>query len=68
MPRNPGIVDQMVRAIIGLTLLAYFKDDFQGLGLASFLGAYLLAIALFLCCPLYGILGLSADRRLDRSA
>jgi hypothetical protein len=71
MPRNIGIVDQVIRAMLGFALLAYlFKDELymQGLGLIGFLGAYLLATALFLYCPLYGILGLSTyTRRLDRS-
>ena len=71
MPRNIGIVDQVVRAMLGLAFLAYcLKDElyFQGLGLMAFLGAYLLATALFLYCPLYGILGLSTYRQVDRSA
>lgn len=71
MPRNIGIVDQVVCAMLGLAILAYvLKDDlyFQGLGLVGFLGAYLLATALFLYCPLYGVLGLSTYGRLDRSA
>ena len=71
MPRNIGIVDQVIRAMLGLAILAYLLKDefyFQGLGLAGFVAAYLLATALFLYCPLYGILGLSTYGRLDRSA
>jgi len=71
MPRNIGIVDQVVRAMLGLAFLAYFLKDelpFQGLGVVGFLGAYLLATAIFLYCPLYGVLGLSTYKRLDRSA
>jgi Protein of unknown function (DUF2892) len=70
MPRNIGIVDQVVRAMLGLAILAYcLKDELSfGLGLVGFLGAYLLATALFLFCPLYGILGVSTYGRLDRSA
>lgn len=73
MPRNIGIVDQVVRAMLGLAFLAYFLKDephFEGLGLVGlvgFIGAYLLATALFLYCPVYGILGLSTYKRLDRS-
>lgn len=61
----------MIRAIIGLAIVAYFLKDelyFQGLGLAVFVGAHLLALALFLYCPLYGILGFSTYKPLDRSA
>jgi DUF2892 family protein len=68
MPRNIGIVDQVVRAMLGFAFLVYVLKDglyFQGLG---FLGAYLLATALFLYCPLYRVLGLSTYGRLDRSA
>jgi Protein of unknown function (DUF2892) len=71
MPRNIGIVDQVVRAMLGLAVIAYFlKDGISagGLGLAGVFGAYLLGTALFLYCPLYGVLGLSTYGRLDRSA
>lgn len=70
MPRNIGIVDQVVRAMLGLAFLAYFlkgEVHFDGLGLVGFIGGYLLATALFLYCPVYGILGLSTCKRLDRS-
>jgi hypothetical protein len=71
MPRNIGIVDQVVRAVFGLAILAYLLKDglyTNGLGVAGFVDAYLLATALFLYCPLYGVLGLSTYGRLDRSA
>jgi hypothetical protein len=71
MPRNIGIVDQVVRAMLGLAIVAYLVKEefyFEGLGLLGLLGAYLLATALFLYCPLYGILGFSTCTRMDRSA
>lgn len=71
MPRNIGIVDQVVRAMLGLAFLAYFLKGelyFGGPSLVGLIGAYLLATALFLYCPLYGILGLSTCKQLDRSA
>jgi hypothetical protein len=71
MPRNIGIIDQVVRAVLGLAILAFLLKDglyVNGLGVAGFAGAYLLATALFLYCPLYGALGLSSYGRLDRSA
>jgi len=71
MPRNIGIVDQVVRALLGLAILGYLLKDglyANGLGVAGFVGTYLLATALFLYCPLYGALGLSTRGRLDRSA
>ena len=71
MRRNIGIVDQVIRSVLGLAIIAYILKEssfLDGLGLASFLGAYLLATALFVYCPLYGALGLSSCGRLDRSA
>jgi hypothetical protein len=71
MPGNIGIVDQAVRAILGLAAIAYvFRGGpfLEGTGLIGFLGIYLLATALFVYCPLYGVLGLSTVGRLDRSA
>jgi Protein of unknown function (DUF2892) len=71
MPRNIGIVDQVVRALLGLAILAYlFKDGLytSGLGLGGLLGAYLMGTATLQYCPLYGWLGFSTYGRLDRSA
>jgi hypothetical protein len=71
MPRNIGIVDQVVRAILGLAAIAYvFRDGpfLEGMGLIGFLGIYLLSTALFVYCPLFSLLGLSTIGRLDRSA
>ena len=70
MSRNIGIIDQAVRAVLGLAAVAYFLKDglnVGGLGLIGFLGAYLLATALCLYCPIYGALGLSTYGPLDRS-
>ena len=71
MPRNIGIVDQVLRAMLGLAFLAYFLKGelyFGGPSLVGFIGAYLLGTALFLYCPLYGILGFCTHKRFDRSA
>lgn len=71
MPRNIGIIDQVLRALLGLAILAYLLKDglyVNGLGVAGFVGIYLLATALFLYCPFYAVLGLSTLGRLDRSA
>ena len=70
MPRNIGIIDQAVRAMVGLAAIAYFlRDGFHvpALGLIGLFGAYLLATAIFVHCPLYGVLGLSTYGRLDKS-
>ena len=71
MPRNIGVIDQVIRAILGLAFVAYFvrgSGVVDGLGLVGFAGAYLLATALFLYCSIYRALGLSTHGRLDRSA
>jgi hypothetical protein len=71
MPRNIGVVDQVVRAMLGLAVVAYLLKDgnyVDGLSLAGFFGVYLLATAFFLYCPLYAVVGLSTYGRLDRSA
>ena len=72
MSRNIGIVDQVIRSVLGLAFITYFfKDSFaDGVSFAAFagfVGAYLLGTALFVYCPLYGALGLSTYGRLDRS-
>lgn len=71
MPRNIGIVDQVLRAVLGLAILAYLLKDglyVNSLSVGGAVGAYLLATALLLYCPLYGVFGLSTCGRLDRSA
>jgi hypothetical protein len=69
MSRNIGIVDQVIRSVLGLAFITYFlKDSFaDGVSFAGFVGAYLLGTALFVYCPRYGALGLSTYGRLDRS-
>jgi hypothetical protein len=71
MPRNIGIVDQVIRSILGLAFFAYVLNDgnfVDGLGLIGFIGAYLLGTAFFVYCPIYSALGLSSHGQFDRSA
>ena len=67
MPRNIGIVNQVVRGTMGLAAVSYslLRDGrcVGGPDLSACIGFYLLATD----CALYGILGLSGYRRLDRS-
>jgi hypothetical protein len=62
MSRNVGRVDQYVRIVVGLTLVAFaFQDglSIQGwhwLGLAGFV---LLVTAFFRSCPAYSVLRIS---------
>jgi len=71
MPRNIGKIDQVVRAFLGLALIAYIGKDGAFVpesGLAVLIGVYLFATAIFSYCPLYRALGLTTFGRLDRSA
>jgi Protein of unknown function (DUF2892) len=70
MPRNIGTIDQVVRAFLGLALIAYIGKDgsfMPGSGLAVLAGVYLFVTAIFSYCPLYGALGFTTFGRLDRS-
>lgn len=66
MSRNVGRVDQYVRIVLGLALVAFaFQDglSIQGwhwLGLAGFV---LLVTAFFRSCPAYTVLGMSTCER-----
>jgi hypothetical protein len=69
MLRNIGNVDQVLRILLGFAAIAFcLKDGYLGdfilLGVG---GAYLLATAFLLFCPIYGALGLSTYGPLDRS-
>jgi len=71
MLRNIGIIDQVIRAILGLTFVALTAQ--AGISAVTVVvsataGVYLLATAIFLYCPIYAALGLSTFGCLDRSA
>ena len=62
MPVNVGTIDQYVRIVVGLALVAYALQDglsIQGWHLAGLIGLVLLATAFFKNCPLYTIFGYS---------
>ena len=62
MPVNMGTIDQYVRIVLGLALIAYaFQDgiDIQGWHWVGLLGVVPLATAFFKSCPLYTALGIS---------
>ena len=63
MPVNVGTIDQYVRIVLGLALVAYaFQDglSIQGWHWAGLIGLLLLVTAFFKSCPAYGILGISS--------
>jgi hypothetical protein len=63
MPVNIGTLDQYVRIVLGLALIAYaFQEglDIQGWRWAGLLGIVPLVTAFFRICPLYAALGISS--------
>ena len=62
MPVNVGTIDQYVRIVIGLALVAYALQDglsIQGWHWAGLIGLVPLATAFFKSCPLYQALGIT---------
>ena len=60
MPVNMGTIDQYVRIVLGLALIAYaFQDGLaiQGWHWVGLLGVVPLATAFFKSCPLYTVAG-----------
>jgi hypothetical protein len=63
MPVNIGTLDQYVRIVLGLALIAYaFQEGLaiQGWHWAELLGVVPLATAFFRSCPFYAALGFSS--------
>ena len=63
MPANMGTVDQYVRIVLGLALIAYALQDglaIQGWHWVGLLGVVPLVTAFFKSCPLYTVLGISS--------
>ncbi|WKA25519.1 YgaP family membrane protein [Bradyrhizobium roseum] len=62
MPVNIGKLDQYVRIILGLALIAYALQDglaIQGWHWIGLIGVVPLVTAFFGSCPLYTVLGIS---------
>jgi hypothetical protein len=62
MPVNVGTIDQYVRIVVGLALVAYALQDglsIQGWHWVGLVGFVLLATAFFRTCLLYQVLGIS---------
>jgi hypothetical protein len=63
MPENMGTVDQYVRIVLGLALIAYaFQNGLaiEGWHWVGLLGIVPLVTAFFKSCPLYTVLGISS--------
>jgi hypothetical protein len=71
MPVNVGKIDQYVRIVVGLALVAYaFQDglSIQGWHWVGLAGFVLLVTAFFKSCPVYSVLGMSScEHRVERT-
>jgi len=71
MSMNMGRLDQYVRIVIGLALVAFaFKDglSIQGWHWFGLIGFVLIVTAFFRSCPAYSVLGIStSETRIGRS-
>ena len=66
MAVNMGTVDQYVRIVLGLALVAFAFEDglnIEGWHWAGLIGFVLLLTAFFKSCPLYTALGISTRSR-----
>lgn len=71
MPVNIGTIDQYVRIVAGLVLVAYaFQDGvpIEGWHWIGVIGVGLLATAFYRTCPLYTAFGLSTCEARNGSA
>ena len=65
MPANVSTIDQYVRIVVGLALVAYALQDglsIQGWHWIGLIGLVLLLTAFFKSCPLYAMFGYSTCR------
>ncbi len=71
MSKNIGTIDQYVRIVVGLALVAFaFQEglSIQGWHWFGLAGLVLLLTAFFRNCPAYSVLGVSTcERRIERS-
>jgi hypothetical protein len=70
MTHNMGRIDQFIRILIGLVLLAYtVKEGAMSAGwvVPGVVGVILIITAFFSYCPLYTVLGVTTRTKLDRT-
>jgi hypothetical protein len=63
MPVNVGMIDQYLRIVLGLALVAFALQDglsIQGWHWVGLIGLVMLVTAFFRSCPLYAALGISS--------
>jgi hypothetical protein len=69
MPVNVGTIDQYIRIVVGLALVAFTLRDglpIHGWYWAGLIGLVLLVTVFFRSCPLYSALGFSTCPVLNR--
>jgi hypothetical protein len=59
MTANVGLIDRILRLLVGVGLLAFFFLGEGGVRWLGLIGLVLLATAVFGWCPAYRLLGLS---------
>jgi len=66
MSKNIGMIDRVIRVVLGLVLIAYAVPigfSVTGWNWVGWIGVVPLLTALFGICPLYSMIGLSTCKR-----
>jgi len=66
MSKNVGMIDRVIRVVLGLVLIAYAVPigfSVTGWNWVGWIGIVPLLTALFGICPLYSMIGLSTCKR-----
>jgi Inner membrane protein YgaP-like, transmembrane domain len=71
MKQNVGVIDLVIRSVLGIGILAYLAKDgvfHPGSVPGIVIAVVLIVTAVLRYCPLYQLLGFSTSGPLDRSA
>lgn len=71
MKQNVGVIDLVIRSVLGIAILAYLARDgaFQPGSIPGIIIAVvLIGTAVLRYCPLYQLLGFTTSTQVDRSA
>lgn len=71
MKQNVGVIDLVIRSVLGIGILAYLAKDgvfHPGSVPGIIIAVVLIATAILRYCPLYQLLGFTTTTPLDRSA
>jgi hypothetical protein len=70
MKQNIGVIDLVVRSLLGIAILGYLSKDgvfHPGSVPGIIIAVVLIGTAIFRYCPLYQLLGFTTSSPLDRS-